>query len=351
MGGGAHPNPGLLSLVFSRLHALLRHAQGPHPPPTFTAPHPTQSWAWPVSTNITVQPTMDSLLQIFFRRLPWAPPEIQLESNPAHHLPPCHSLTSGITETSIQKEPQGASCFQAGKRCAPEVPRTFCTRSGCLSASRLIITVTYTSQQHLAFCRILQTGLYKSTASLMTLGNWDIKWLGRIPVALSMWGLHPTLLFPSLQSQHVHRTPSTRWGRTGPSGHFPSPPPAPTQAAGTTAVTLVAVFRGGNVRSSLKLSSPYHFLWEIPLNSNRHLGTEASCDPKGFCTLELLRSLKIQSPIFPCLFAYSFRWEMEYTECAGHPSCNWVLATSFPTALKVGRFLILSLQITPLCWN
>lgn len=108
-------------------------------------------------------------------------------------------------------------------------------------------------------------------------------------------------------------------------------------------------FRAGNVRSSLKPSSPYHCLQEIPPNSNRHLGTEASCDGKGFCTPKLSRSLKKQSPVSPHLFAYSFRWEMEYTEHAARTSGNWVLATSFPTALQVGRFLILSLQIIPLC--
>lgn len=108
-------------------------------------------------------------------------------------------------------------------------------------------------------------------------------------------------------------------------------------------------FGGGNVRSSLKPSSPYHFLREIPLNSNRHLGTEASCGRKGFCIPELSRSPKTQSPAFPRLLAYLLRREMEYTESAARTSCNWALATSFPTALKVSRFLILSLQIIPLC--
>lgn len=49
-GGAAHPDAGLLSLAFSRLRALLRHAQYIHPPRSVTPSHP-QSWAQPVSTG------------------------------------------------------------------------------------------------------------------------------------------------------------------------------------------------------------------------------------------------------------------------------------------------------------
>lgn len=114
----------------------------------------------------------------------------------------------------------------------PEVPEAFSTRSGCLSDTTPTMTMTYALKQHMAFCSILQTGLHKSTAALMALGNRDMTRFRGIPTAvLKQVVSHP----PGSPLPVLELAPDRRRLQ----GMATSPPLPPTSCQ-STAVTVRA---------------------------------------------------------------------------------------------------------------